>query len=109
MKYLGFYSSQNLAEKCKEYGALFTWTLQGNEIIIYYDKEHPFISYMFAISVELTHTYDSYDLFEYISSTSNDIELKAEITSIAQFLLSYKKGILSNPFVKEWLKRNNAV
>lgn len=103
MKYLGFYSSQNLAEKCKEYGALFTWTFQGNEIIIYYDKEHPFISCMFAISVELTHTYDSYDLFEYISSTSNDIELKAEITSIAQFLLSYKKGILSNPFVKEWL------
>jgi hypothetical protein len=60
---------------------------------------------MFAISVELTHTYDGYDLFEFMSSSSNDIEVKAEVTSIAQFLLSYKNGILSNPFIKEWVKK----
>lgn len=105
MKYLGFYSSQNLAKVCNEYGTLLTWTDDGYEIIIYYDKEQPYISYMFAISVELTHTYDGYDLFEFMSSSSNDIEVKAEVTSIAQFLLSYKSGILSNPFIKEWVKK----
>ena len=88
MKYLGFYSSQNLTQKCKEYGTLFTWTLDGYEIIIYYDKSNPFISCLFAISVELTQTYDSYDLFEYTSSFSNDIDVKTEVAFVAQFLLS---------------------
>lgn len=105
MKYLGFFSSQNLTQKCKEYGTLFTWTLDGYEIIIYYDKSNPFISCLFAISVELTQTYDSYDLFEYTSSFSNDIDVKTEVAFVAQFLLSYKNGILSNPFVKEWIKK----
>ena len=105
MNYLGFFSSQELAIKCKEYGILITWTIDRYEIIIYYDKDHPFISHMFAISVELTNTYDGYDLFEFISTTSNEIEVKAEVTSIAQFLLSYKNGVLSNPLVKEWIKK----
>jgi len=106
MNYLGFYPSQKLVNECKEYGTLLTWTHDGHEIIIYYDKKHPFMSQMFAISVALTETYDGYDLFEFMSSSSNDIEVKAEVTSIAQFLLSYKNGILSNPLVKEWVKRN---
>ena len=48
--------------------------------------------------------YDINDLFEYESVLYNDIEVKEEITSIVDFLLSYKKGILTNPFVKNWIK-----
>ena len=59
---------------------------------------------MFAVSVTLTDNDDSYDLFEYESVLYNDIEVKEEITSVVDFLLSYKKGILTNPFVKNWIK-----
>lgn len=48
--------------------------------------------------------YDINDLFEYESVLYNDIEVKEEITSIVDFLLSYKKDILTNPFVKNWIK-----
>lgn len=105
MDYIGLFSSQELAKKCKKYGTLFTWTPDGYEIIIYYDKEIPYMSHMFAISVELTHTYDAYDLFEYVSSSNDEIEVKAEITYFTQFLLSYRNGILSNPFIKKWIEK----
>ena len=59
---------------------------------------------MFAVSVTLTDNDDSYDLFEYESVLYNDVEVKEEITSVVDFLLSYKKGILTNPFVKNWIK-----
>lgn len=48
--------------------------------------------------------HDLYDLFEYVSSASEMEDVKAEIASLAEVLISYKKGILSNPIVKEWIK-----
>lgn len=104
LKYLGFYSSQYLATKLEKYGNLLAYTTEGNEIIIYYDKAFPFSSKMFAVSVTLTDNDDSYDLFEYESVLQEVIEVKAEIISVVDFLLSYKKGILTNPFVKYWIK-----
>lgn len=106
LKYLGFFSSQNLNKKLKDYGTLFTYTKGKNkyEIIIYYDKSSPFSAKMFAVSVTLTDNDDSYDLFEYQSVSQMDIEVKAEIIQIVNFLLSYKNGILFNPFVKQWIE-----
>lgn len=58
----------------------------------------------FAIKVDMICEHDSYDLFEYVSSTSEMEDVKAEIASLVEVLISYKKGILSNPIVKEWIK-----
>lgn len=104
LKYLCFISSQDLAKSLEKYGKLLAYTSNGDEIIIFYDKSCPFKSKMFAVSVTLTDNDDSYDLFEYESVLYNDIEVKEEITSVVDFLLSYKKGILTNPFVKNWIK-----
>lgn len=93
-------------EKLHEYGTLLTWTLDHYEIIIFYDKENPFAVWNFAISVDSTNLIDAYDLFECMSSSTEEIEVRAEIRGIAEFLISYKKGILCNPLVKEWVNKN---
>jgi hypothetical protein len=103
MKYLGFYSNKELEKKYEGYITLLAQT-SNYEIRIFYDNNHPFISHFFAIKVDMISEHDLYDLFEYVSSASEMEDVKAEIASLAEVLISYKKGILSNPIVKEWIK-----
>lgn len=93
MKYLGLFSSEELAKMNQKYLTLLTYTKRGLEIIIYYDPQNPFISRKFAIKENLSINSNSYTLYEYTSARSGDDEVREEIALMAENILSSKESL----------------
>ena len=92
MEYIGNFSSQNIPNR-EKYGELLDYTEYGHEIIIFYDRNTPFISRMFGISNDVTSAEDrTYDLFDYVSSVNEIDDVKKTIKSIAETLILHKKN-----------------
>lgn len=91
MEYLGCFYSQNVPNR-GVYGELLDYTEDGHEMIIYYDKNAPFVSRMFAISNDVIGADKTYDLFDYVSSVNEMDDVKKTIKSIAETLILYKKN-----------------